>query len=126
MMSRRPDTIKVEEWNQRIARFRNSSQSVVDFCRAEGVSQPSFYQWKKKLGSIEPGVAGQPKSLANVFEPVDFKPVQIAATTTRQPGLKVRLPGGIELELGDDPKVIESVIKQLIESALRENGPQAC
>jgi hypothetical protein len=57
---------------------------------------------------------------------MSFEPVSFATPHACQRGLKVRLPGGIELELGDDPNVIESVVKQLIESTLQINGPQRC
>ena len=49
-MSRVSDPVKVEQWSERLSRFGESGQTVAEFCRAECVSQPSFYQWKKKLG----------------------------------------------------------------------------
>jgi hypothetical protein len=36
-------------WRGRVARFRRANLSVVEFCRREGVSVPSFYQWRKRL-----------------------------------------------------------------------------
>ena len=48
-MSRGSNPIKVQQWRQRLERFAQSGQTVVQFCRDEQVSQPSFYQWKKKL-----------------------------------------------------------------------------
>lgn len=132
---------KVEEWSQRLLRFSTCSQTVVEFCRTEGVSQPSFYAWRKKLNV--PGISAQSPGLADAalkavkpvrnssasrFAPVSFDP---AITCAHPQGLKVRLPGGIELELGNDPHVIQAVVKQLVESSLQESslqtgGPQAC
>lgn len=43
----RPETIK--RWRERLRRFDRGQMTVAEFCSSEGVSQPSFYQWKKKL-----------------------------------------------------------------------------
>ncbi len=44
-------------WRGRMIRFRRGTLTVVEFCRREGVSVPSFYAWRKRL---EPAV--EPKS----------------------------------------------------------------
>jgi transposase len=36
-------------WRGRMARFQKSGLTVQEFCRQEGVSTPTFYQWKKRL-----------------------------------------------------------------------------
>jgi transposase-like protein len=38
-----------EKWRERMARWQCSGFSVSEFCRREGVGQPAFYQWRKKL-----------------------------------------------------------------------------
>ena len=40
---------KVQEWSHRLQRFEDSSLTVAQFCRAEHVSEQSYYHWKKKL-----------------------------------------------------------------------------
>jgi len=40
---------KVQEWSERLVRFRESDLTVARFCQVEGVSTPSFYQWKSRL-----------------------------------------------------------------------------
>jgi hypothetical protein len=32
-------------WRDRLAKYRQSDLTVAEFCRQEGVSNPSFYQW---------------------------------------------------------------------------------
>lgn len=59
-MSRQSNPFKVQEWTERFLRFGNASQTVMEFCRNEGVSQPSFYQWRKKHKSAEPVKAELP------------------------------------------------------------------
>ncbi len=120
---------KVEEWSDRFLRFSNCRQTVAEFCHAEGVSQPSFYAWRKKLKAI--GLATiadydvSAKAVKSV-SPRSFEPVSLAPHSPCSVGLKVRLPGGIELELRDAPNVIEAVVKQLVESSLRKTGSQTC
>jgi len=36
-------------WRDRLVRFGKSSLTVKEFCQKEGVSNPSFYQWRKRL-----------------------------------------------------------------------------
>ncbi len=48
-MSRGSHLEKLNEWTDRLKRFAKSQQTVSVFCRNEGVSEPSFYHWKKKL-----------------------------------------------------------------------------
>lgn len=72
-------------WAERLNRYHASSQTVKDFCQAENVSVPSFYQWKKKLADAE------------TVAPPTFVPVNL----TTQPGddLELVLPGGATLKL---------------------------
>ena len=44
-------------WRQRLERFAGWTGTVAEFCRREGVAQPTFYQWRKRLGP-----AGEPAS----------------------------------------------------------------
>ena len=40
---------KMAEWAERIAECRNSGQSVRSWCLQNGVSEPTYYKWQKKL-----------------------------------------------------------------------------
>lgn len=44
-------------WRDCLARFIKSSLTVKQFCRHEGVSDASFYQWRKRL-KVGPQMAG--------------------------------------------------------------------
>jgi transposase-like protein len=39
-------------WRQRLERFAGWTGTVAEFCRREGVAQPTFYQWRKRLRLI--------------------------------------------------------------------------
>ena len=38
-------------WRERLERQAQAKCSVAEFCRREGVSQPAFYHWRKRLQS---------------------------------------------------------------------------
>ena len=125
-MARGPNPRKLREWTERLARFEKSQQSVGEFCSTEGVSQPSFYQWRRKLAA-----AARPKtrSAGRRLPPgTEASPsFQSVVLTTPQQGeaseARIRLPGGVEIELGRDPAVIETIIAQLLQVT---GGMRAC
>lgn len=42
-------------WQQLLAAQQQSGQSIATFCEQQGISQASFYQWRKKLVSPSTG-----------------------------------------------------------------------
>jgi hypothetical protein len=94
-MSRGSNPTKVEQWSDRLKRFESSSETVTQFCLAEGVSQPSFYQWKKKLGIVKQvrgGTANRAKRpiRRNRNEPT-FKPIQLTPAAGPRQRTTIRL-----------------------------------
>ena len=87
-MSRGADAGKRSEWLDRLRRFRRSNLSVIEFCRREKVSVPSYYQWRRKLADAtsEVDAGGQPAT---------FIPVQVAGSAD----LEVTFPNGARLTL---------------------------
>ncbi|WP_155524408.1 IS66 family insertion sequence element accessory protein TnpA [Burkholderia sp. PAMC 28687] len=50
---------KEVEWRQRLARFATCGQQIKSFCKAELVSEATFYRWRKQLaerGDATPAV----------------------------------------------------------------------
>jgi len=81
-----------QAWVDRVDRFQQSNQTIAEFCHAEGISQASLYQWRRKL------------SLANaaVTQPLPaFIPVKLRATEASSPitVMSVELPGGVRVRL---------------------------
>jgi transposase-like protein len=66
-MPRGSNPTKVKEWQARLDRFEQSGQSIARFCENEGVSQPSFFQWRRKLKS-------QGRQTGKSFLPVQITP----------------------------------------------------
>jgi len=124
-MPRSPEPGKLREWSKRFRRFERSSQTVADFCRAEGVSQPSFYRWRRRLAGGERRSAKRRQEVAvpghrrSGFRSVVITPPAGAVS------VKVRLAGGVVIELVDDPLVIERVVGQLLRHQA-EAGADGC
>jgi hypothetical protein len=53
-LTRRPSESKEQLWRETLRRFADSGQSVRAFCIAQGVSEPSFYFWKRRLARRQP------------------------------------------------------------------------
>jgi hypothetical protein len=78
---------KAEAWRLRLQRFQSSGLSVSQFCAREQVSQPSFYQWRKRL-QLAPTRPSAP-----TFLPVRL--TQSAAVEIHLPnGARVSVPSG--------------------------------
>jgi hypothetical protein len=83
-MPRTPDPARRQLWQERFARFDPSGLTVAQFCRQEGVSPPSFYQWKKKLAASE-------STPNHAFIPLAFSGNDVAQA-------KLNLPGGATID----------------------------
>lgn len=102
-MARSVDGEKRREWSERLRRFERCDLTIAAFCEAEGVSAPSFYQWRKRLGAQErqtrPGETGGMRPA--------FVPLQFAAPVT----VEIHLPNGARVCLpGNDRQGIAAAI----------------
>jgi hypothetical protein len=50
----RPSIPKADEWGQRIGAQQQSGVSVKQFCKEQGLTEYSFYAWRKRLQKKEP------------------------------------------------------------------------
>jgi transposase len=99
-------------WRGALARWRHSGRSVKAFCRAEGVSTPAFYAWRRRLDQP------QPKKPA-------FLPVHVVADVLDPPAtrdIEVVLANGRCLRVGPgfDPTTLVKLIDLL------ETGRSPC
>ena len=105
---------KRREWADRLERFRQSGQTVAQFSKAEGVSQATFYQWKRKLSTpavTDPQRSG--KSKRHSGRRVGFKQVHISSS--ERPGAIIRLPNGIVIDMGNAPATIEEIVNLVLD-----------
>jgi transposase-like protein len=85
-------------WRERLARFQSGDLTVAEFCRREGVSNPSFYQWRKRLGKRDRrarGVAQADRGTPDADRPSRFLPVNVSAATAAE----IELPNGIKIRV---------------------------
>ena len=92
---------KAEEWGGRIAAQGRSGVSVKQFCREQGLTECSFYAWRKRL--------------RNESGPVRFALVERSARRrerTAEPVLELMLTTGERLRIGAgvDSATLRSVL----------------
>jgi hypothetical protein len=71
-MNRKISSIRQDYWRKLIGEQSGSGQSVGAFCRGRGISDASFYTWRKRLSEesalkfalVEPGMAASGLELA--------------------------------------------------------------
>jgi len=109
-----------------MSRFVKSEQTVRQFCLDEGVSLPSFYQWKKKLTASDDSIATSDSAVPNHRLPKTnaFKPVELRAAM--QTATTIRLGGDIEIQLGNDLPTVVAVVEQLVKHATDSARNQGC
>ena len=102
-MARVKDSAKQREWRERLRRFSKGNWTVAEFCRREGVSSPSFYQWSRRLRGAKRSRRKQSEA---------FVPVRITQPTS----IELRLPNGATFSL---PTGDTGLLATAIEAAAR-------
>ena len=110
----------VERWREILKRQAESDISVREFCRTEGISEPSFYAWRKRLPTRKDNEGGPPGKGRGRRNGSDngrlFVPLQLldAAAT-----LEIIHPLGYRIQVTSDVNPV--ALRQVIE-ALDERG----
>lgn len=99
-MTRSADEFKRQAWRRRLRQFYECNLTVAAFCRQEGVSVPSFYHWRKILGSAELPATGSAYPSRGFARPPSvnrgtFVPVEIVSVAT----IEMHLPNGVRLAI---------------------------
>lgn len=118
-MSRTIRGWRAREWRERLERYRQADLTVSMFCLREGVSEASFYLWRKKLGQT---LRHRPEARSN--EPV-FAPIRLVASPgATTPLVTVQLPGGTRLEIPlSDSDAFERAIRILASADSQRTTP---
>ena len=100
-------------WQMVIEAWQDSDMSVSKFCKAEGLSEGTFYNWRKKL----PG-AHSPRN-----KPADPSPsafIEIAMPKSDHAPLELVLCSGNTLRISStaDSKILSNVISVLHQAGL--------
>ncbi|HEV3263407.1 MAG TPA: transposase [Gemmataceae bacterium] len=86
-MSKSRDRDKERFWRRMVRQWRGSSLSVRAFCDQHGLSEPTFYAWRRNLAERD-------------AEAVQFVPVEVVADPPA-PARAEGSPAGLELVLGE-------------------------
>ena len=54
IVEQRPTKPKTDQWAERIAAQQRARISVKQFCKEQGLTEYSFYAWRKRLQQTEP------------------------------------------------------------------------
>ena len=103
------DTEQQQFWQIVLETFKSSGLSVRKFCKQEGLSEPTFYAWRKKLAkSNEPKVAN-----SSAF-------IKISMPKDNPAPLELVLTSGNTLRINSctDSKILTNVLSALSEVGL--------
>ena len=91
-----------ELWRQRVAQQEDRRQSIREFCREQGLSEPAFYAWRQRLRTGK-----QVK-----FTLVETKPAVLAASP-----IELMLASGDRLRIPSDAATLRLVLSVLRDQA---------
>jgi len=96
-------------WQMAIETWQASGMSVSKFCEAEGLSESSFYIWRKKLAQADDAETGKQKKL----NPPAF--IEVAMPKNNSAALELVLSSGNTLRIssGADSTTLNDVISAL-------------
>jgi hypothetical protein len=107
------DPSKEQLWRRILRLWRKSDLSVRDFCRYQGLAEPSFYAWRRTLA--------QRADQSVHFVPVQVTPASAATTTDAcSTGLELVLSGGRRVRIG--PAFDDATLRRLL-TLLEEGRP---
>lgn len=116
-------------WQELFAKREALGLSVAQVCQEAGVSQATFYAWRKrlKLSRQTSAAAGSRRSrtkAASPLVPVRIVPDRTDAGRTR--AIVVELPGAVRVQIppGCDASMIQAVLQAV--SSLRHGGSSPC
>ena len=89
-------------WRDLINRWRTSGQSIAAYCVAHGVSQATFYSWRKRLAARARRMTPPAPAFASV---------QVVS----DPTVEVILPAGlvVRVPVGTDPAAVARLVAAL-------------
>jgi len=125
-MGRGIDVARHDSWRRRLERFSSWSGTVAEFCRREGVTQGTFYLWRKRL----PREGALSRAVGRVVVPEPMRPTGDAqrvasfvelSLTGRAAMVEIELPNGAVVRV---PAEHEATLRVAIGAAgeLGSNG----
>jgi hypothetical protein len=122
---------KVAEWKQRLRRYKRTELTVAEFCRLEGISVPSLYQWQRKLAVTAASKprelmrAAFPSEASGLNPPAAFRAIEVSPELSSGLAM-IRLPSGVVIELPDSSPVLKWVLGQVVATNRPAEGGPSC
>jgi len=97
------DPTTEQHWRHHLAAWRQSGLTVRAYCRAEGLSEPSFYSWRRTLSPCRTSAnrVTQPAKPARATPASAFVPVRLVDPPAVTSPVEVVLRGGRLLRVTD-------------------------
>ena len=111
------DAARARFWRQALRQFAASGQSVRAFCTQRGLSEASFYAWRRTLTRREAAIQAAKTGAPAASPPPAFVPIRLTTTTTPDTApIEIVLSGGTRIHL--QPPVDRQTLIQVV-TALR-------
>jgi hypothetical protein len=112
--AKKSDTDQRQFWQMVLDTFKSSGLSIRQFCKQEGLSEPSFYSWRKRLTQVDESDAVKEE----VSQPDPF--IQVSLPTEKHGGLELVLSSGHTLRISSpaDSQTLTTVLSALCEAGL--------
>lgn len=112
--SNTPETDQRQFWQMAIEAWQACGLSVRQFCKQEGLSEPSFYSWRKRLTKS----AGDHPDHRTDSPPEPF--IQVSLLDGSAPRMEVVLSSGhtLRIPVGVDRQTLTVVLSALGEAGL--------
>ena len=99
-------------WQMALETFKSSGLSVRQFCTKEGLSEPSFYSWRKKLAGDDSEQEDQRKPEPSAF-------IEVAMPQNTPAAIELLLTSGNTLRI---PAGVDSTTLSTVLSVVRATG----
>ncbi len=113
-MSNEQNTDQQQFWQMVMETFKSSQLSIRQFCKQEGLSEPSFYSWRKKLAKDnEPLKNEQKDTSSSAF-------IEVAMPRNESVALELVLSSGNTLRINSctDSQTLTMVLSALCKAEL--------
>jgi len=111
-------------WRELIGRQPTSGLNITQFCKQAGISQNSFYVWKRRLRTGVQSTGRKPRRKSAALTTRSLVPVRLVADPVKHPAsmagaIEVAWPSGVVLRVpsGCNPDTLRDVFR-LLTSAL--------
>ncbi len=100
-------------WRAAIKTWRDSGMSVSRFCKAEGLTEGTFYNWRKKLADGQSQASEQKDLNSSAF-------IELTMPKSDPVALELVLSSGHTLRINSaaDPRILIDVLSSLREAGL--------